>query len=76
MHKTREALDLTGAQTLIIAGGVIANKKIRESFKTLEEEFPELKSKKEDQLIGTTIFTYMLDILHGQGKPEIKAREE
>ena len=32
LYKTEEALGESGAKTLIIAGGVIANKKIRENF--------------------------------------------
>ncbi len=39
LHKTKAALEETGAGTLIIAGGVIANKKIRETFKKLEETY-------------------------------------
>lgn len=42
LTKTIEALEQTGAQTLIIAGGVIANKKIREEFALLEKEYPDL----------------------------------
>jgi N6-L-threonylcarbamoyladenine synthase len=42
LHKTKTAIEETGAQMLIIAGGVIANKKIREVFQKLEEEYPGL----------------------------------
>ncbi|MFA5888969.1 MAG: tRNA (adenosine(37)-N6)-threonylcarbamoyltransferase complex transferase subunit TsaD [Candidatus Paceibacterota bacterium] len=40
--KTKKALDQTGAKTLIIAGGVIANKKIRSAFMDFEKEYSEL----------------------------------
>ena len=43
--KTKEALDETGAKTLIVAGGVIASQKIREVFEGLVKEYPELKVK-------------------------------
>ncbi len=39
LHKTSEALEKTGAKTLIIAGGVIANKKLREAFTELETKY-------------------------------------
>lgn len=45
MYKTKKALDETGAKTLIVAGGVIADKKIRESFTKLESEYRELEVK-------------------------------
>ncbi|MSU45295.1 MAG: tRNA (adenosine(37)-N6)-threonylcarbamoyltransferase complex transferase subunit TsaD [Candidatus Zambryskibacteria bacterium] len=41
--KTIEALEETNAKTLIIAGGVIANKKIREAFLDLEKTLNGLK---------------------------------
>jgi N6-L-threonylcarbamoyladenine synthase len=40
LTKTKQALLDTGSQTLIIAGGVIANRKIRDTFATLETELP------------------------------------
>ncbi len=42
LTKTREALEQSLAKTLIIAGGVIANKKIREVFTKFKEKFPDL----------------------------------
>ena len=39
LNKTKQALEETGAKTLIIAGGVIANKKLREVFSKLEEKY-------------------------------------
>jgi N6-L-threonylcarbamoyladenine synthase len=39
LSKTKTAIEETGAQMLIIAGGVIANKKIREVFQKLEDEY-------------------------------------
>jgi len=41
--KTRNALTEFGARTLIVAGGVIANQTLRDSFETLVLEFPDLK---------------------------------
>jgi len=45
LTKTKEALEETGAESLIVAGGVIANKKIRESFTNLKVEYPNLNIK-------------------------------
>ena len=42
LHKTNKALEETGAKTLIVAGGVIANKKIRQVFTELIENNPDL----------------------------------
>ena len=42
LSKTKEALEETGAKTLIIAGGVIANKKLKEVFLALEESKKDL----------------------------------
>ncbi len=39
LSKTEKALEQTGAKTLIIAGGVISNKKIRETFMGLETKY-------------------------------------
>lgn len=44
-EKTKTALDQTGAKTLIIAGGVIANDTIRSTFTALETERPDLTVK-------------------------------
>ena len=41
-NKTIKALEKTMAKTLIIAGGVIANKKLRETFLTLENKYKDL----------------------------------
>jgi N6-L-threonylcarbamoyladenine synthase len=41
-YKTKEALMQTGAKTLIVAGGVIANKKLKETFLDLKLEFGDL----------------------------------
>jgi len=43
LAKTTQALDETGAQTLIVAGGVISNKKLRETFLALEDERADLR---------------------------------
>jgi len=42
LTKTKEALEQTGAQTLIIAGGVIANKKIKHEFGLLTHTYTDL----------------------------------
>ena len=42
LKKTKEALNETLAKTLVVAGGVIANKKLREEFLKLEKEFRDL----------------------------------
>lgn len=41
--KTKKALEHTGAQTLILGGGVVANTYIRKSFEMLAETLPGLK---------------------------------
>lgn len=38
-NKTEKALEKTGAKTLIIAGGVIANKRLREKFEEFEKKY-------------------------------------
>lgn len=45
VQKTRRAIENSSAQTLIIAGGVIANKMIKKSFHELEKEYPDLTVK-------------------------------
>lgn len=51
--KTREALDQSDTKTLIIAGGVIANKKIRSAFAELGKEYPELTLKIPTNIMST-----------------------
>ena len=43
ISKTKKALDKTEAKTLIIGGGVIANKELRENFLRLKENYPDLE---------------------------------
>ncbi len=43
ISKTKKALEHTGAQTLILGGGVVANTYIRKSFENLAESLPGLK---------------------------------
>ena len=44
MHKTKRALEESGAQTFVIGGGVAANKHIRESLERLvKEKFNEVE---------------------------------
>ena len=53
LNKTEKALRDFGAKTLIIAGGVIANKKLRETFIMLEKKYQELKVKIPSQIMST-----------------------
>lgn len=53
LHKTEEAILETGVKTLIIAGGVIANKKIRETFIKLEEKYKDLVVKTPTKSLST-----------------------
>jgi N6-L-threonylcarbamoyladenine synthase len=53
LTKTKSALDTTGARTLVIAGGVIANKKIRETFQSLESEYADLKVRTPERSLAT-----------------------
>ena len=41
--KTKRALEENNAKTLIIAGGVVANKAIRSAFEKLVRQFPETR---------------------------------
>lgn len=43
IHKVKNVLEEKDIKTLIVAGGVIANNKIRESFLNLKEIYPDLK---------------------------------
>ena len=52
-EKTEEALNLTHAKTLIVAGGVIASQKIQEVFKEFEGIYPDLKVKFPTKLLAT-----------------------
>ncbi len=42
ISKTESAVEETNAKTLIVAGGVISNKKLRESFENFSQKYPEL----------------------------------
>ena len=53
LKKTKNAVEETGAKTLIIAGGVIANKKIRETFLNLEKEMKDIVVKIPTQKLST-----------------------
>lgn len=70
LNKTKKALDRAGAQTLIIAGGVIANKKIRSVFMELEKEYSGLTIKiptnslATDNALMIACATYFNIILH------------
>ncbi|MEQ1500006.1 MAG: tRNA (adenosine(37)-N6)-threonylcarbamoyltransferase complex transferase subunit TsaD [Parcubacteria group bacterium] len=45
VSKTETAINETGAKTLIVAGGVISNKKIRQSFSELTKRYSDLSIK-------------------------------
>ena len=52
--KTSRALDETGAQTLVIGGGVSANKTLREAFaKKIFESYPNMKLLIPDHYLST-----------------------
>ncbi len=52
--KTKKALDQYGTETLIISGGVSANKHIRKTFTTLiQNEYPEITLSIPDQKLAT-----------------------
>lgn len=53
LHKTKQALQEFPTNTIIVAGGVIANTYIRESFKKLEGEFPYISVHIPDKLLAT-----------------------
>jgi len=79
LSKTRKALDQTTAKTLIVAGGVIANKRIRSEIVNLEREYPGLIIKIPTNKMSTdnalmiacaTYFNVLLhpDLMHGSVK--------
>ncbi len=84
LTKTQSALDTTSARTLIIAGGVIANTKIREVFQTLESEYADLTVKiplhnlATDNALMIACAGYIQTILHPEfltnPQPQIIAR--
>jgi N6-L-threonylcarbamoyladenine synthase len=53
VSKTRQALDQTEAQTLIVAGGVISNKKLREAMAVLGQEYRGLQVKTPTAALAT-----------------------
>lgn len=53
LNKTTKAIEETGVKTLIVAGGVIANKVIRETFTKLEEKYNELIVKVPTKTLST-----------------------
>ncbi len=53
LKKTEEALEEKGAKTLIVAGGVIANKMLRSAFLSLEEKFDGLSIKIPENSLAT-----------------------
>ncbi|HEY0220745.1 MAG TPA: tRNA (adenosine(37)-N6)-threonylcarbamoyltransferase complex transferase subunit TsaD [Candidatus Paceibacterota bacterium] len=81
LHKTKKALEENEVKTLIIAGGVIANKKITEEFLKLEKEFgievkiptKELSTDNSLMIAGATYINSMLKPDYVAINPEIKA---
>ncbi len=53
INKTSKILDQKDIKTLIVAGGVIANKKIRESFSNLKEKYSNLEIKTPEKELST-----------------------
>ncbi len=53
MEKTKEALEEHEAKTLIVAGGVIANKKLREYFTDFEKKYTNLVVKVPERELAT-----------------------
>ncbi len=53
LTKTKSALDSYGAKTLIVAGGVIASKKIAQSFSKLQDEYQGLTVKLPTRTLST-----------------------
>ncbi len=51
--KTKRALDENPVKTLIVAGGVIGNPKLREAFMNLEKEYNELKVRIPEKTLST-----------------------
>ena len=78
LSKTKKALEETQAKTLIIAGGVIANKKIRSAFSELEKETPGLvvkiptNSMSTDNALMIACATYINIILY----PELLVKQQ
>ena len=71
VKKTKDAIMETGAKTLIVAGGVIANKRIREAFTDLESSYQGLivkiptKSLATDNALMIAFATY-INVILGQ----------
>ncbi len=78
LKKTKKALEQTGAKTLIIAGGVIANKKLREVFTRLSTEYEDLAVKiPERSLTGdNAIMIAYATYIHVSAYPELLKGEE
>lgn len=78
IHKTEQALEESTIKTLIIAGGVIANKKLRETFLKLEEKYHGLTVKVPTQALSgdnalmIASATYINTTIH----PELLTRPE
>lgn len=43
IHKTKKAIDRYAPQTLVVGGGVIANKRLREEITNLNKTYPQIK---------------------------------
>lgn len=71
ISKTEKALIESGAQTLIIAGGVVANKKIREAFtECIKEKYPDIalyipdKELSTDNAVMIAMASYIETLIH------------
>jgi N6-L-threonylcarbamoyladenine synthase len=72
LTKTKVAIEKYSPKTLIIGGGVIANKILRESFLQLQNKYPELtilipeKQLTTDNATMIAIASYMNNIAHNK----------
>lgn len=77
VSKTKKAINEYNPKTLIIGGGVIANKALRENFLKLEETYPELKILIPEKELATDNATMIaaagyLEFLKNRGKNGIE----
>ena len=79
ISKSKRAIEEFDPKTFIIGGGVIANKKIREDFQTMIEEFPEIellipeKNLTTDNAVMIAIAAYISEISDSSTNLEMKA---
>ena len=79
LTKTKKAIDQYNPKTLIIGGGVIANKALRENLLNLEKDYPELKILIPEKSLTTDNATMIaaagyIEYLREGGNKELKAQ--